>query len=239
MSDDRDELDQDLHLELRSFGRRRGRTFTARQQKLVDELLPTLRLPLDGTPPLASVLAPTLVPGTTIVWLEIGFGGGEHLVAQAIANPNAAVIGCEPFIDGVVKVLSRIEQLGLTNVRLHDDDARDVLRWLPAASIDRAFVLFPDPWPKARHRKRRLVSGPTLGLLARVIKPGAQLRVATDIGDYARTILEAIAHQSAFRWTATCPADWRVQGDDWPVTRYQQKAIREGRCSYFFRFERL
>ncbi len=239
MSEDQDELDHDLHLELRSFGRRRGRTLTARQQNLVDELLPRLRLPLDCRAPLADELASALVTGAVATWLEIGFGGGEHLVAQATANPGAAIIGCEPFIDGVVKVLARIEEQGLSNVRLHDDDARDVLRWLPPASIDRAFVLFPDPWPKARHRKRRLVSGPTLSLLARVMKPGSQLRVATDIGDYARTILEAIAHQAAFRWTATCPADWRVQGCDWPVTRYQKKAIREERCSYFLRFERV
>lgn len=239
MSDDRYELDQDLHLELRSFGRRRGRTFTARQQHLIDELLPRLRLPLGGRSPSADDLASALVPGAKTAWLEIGFGGGEHLVAQSIAHPQVAVIGCEPFIDGVVKVLARIDEQRIANVRLQDDDARDVLRWLPPASIDRAFVLFPDPWPKARHRKRRLVSGPTLALLARVMKPGAQLRVATDIGDYARTMLEAFANQSAFRWMATCPADWRVQGDDWPVTRYQQKAIREGRCSYFLRFERV
>jgi tRNA (guanine-N7-)-methyltransferase len=195
-------------------------------------------LPLTGLPAEATTLASLLVPGARETWLEIGFGGGEHLVAQAVAHPQIAFVGCEPFIDGVVKVLAQIDERGLPNIRLHDDDARDVLRLLPAASIDRAFVLFPDPWPKARHRKRRLVSAPTLALLARVMRPGAQLRVATDIGDYARTILEAISRQDAFRWTAACPADWRDQGDDWPVTRYQQKAIREGRNCYFLRFER-
>jgi tRNA (guanine-N7-)-methyltransferase len=239
MHDEQDEPDHDLHLELRSFGRRRGRTFTARQQNLIDELLPRLRLRLGDPAPRAIDLSGTLIAGSTVTWLEIGFGGGEHLVTQAAAHPGVAIIGCEPFIDGVVKVLARIEEQRIANVRLHDDDARDVLRWLPPASIDRAFVLFPDPWPKVRHRKRRLVSGPTLALLARVMKPGGQLRVATDIGDYARTMLEAFANQSAFRWTATCAADWRVQGDDWPVTRYQQKAVREGRCSYFLRFERV
>ena len=229
----------DLRDELRSFGRRRARTLNARQTGLVEGLLPTCRLDLSAQHLIADQLADRLMPGAREVWLEIGFGGGEHLIAQSSAHPDVAFIGCEPFIDGVVKVLSAIEERKLGNIRLHDDDARDVLRWLPEASIDRAFVLFPDPWPKAKHRKRRLVSGPTLALLARVMKPGAELRVATDIGDYARTILEAMAQQSAFRWTATCPADWRIQGDDWPVTRYQQKAIREGRCSYFFRFERL
>ncbi len=230
---------EDLRHELRSFGRRRGRPLTARQRRLIDELLPRLRLPLGGPAPIASSLADALVPGATETWLEIGFGGGEHLVAQASAHLGVALVGCEPFIDGVVKVLVQIEERGLGNVRLHDDDARDILRWLPPASIARAFVLFPDPWPKARHRKRRLVSGPTLALLARVMRPGAELRVATDIGDYARTILEAMTHQSAFHWTATCPADWRVQGEDWPLTRYQQKAIREGRRCYFLRFERV
>ncbi len=239
MHDDHDDSEHDLAHELRSFGRRRGRSLTARQQHLVDEVLPRNRLRIDEPAPAAAELARALVPGSAEAWLEIGFGGGEHLLAQAIAHADRAIIGCEPFIDGVVKVLAAIDERAIANIRLHDDDARDVLRWLPKASIARAFILFPDPWPKTRHRKRRLVSGPTLALLARVMKPGAELRVATDIGDYARTILEAIAQQSAFRWTATGPVDWRMQGDDWPITRYQQKANREGRCCYFFRFERL
>jgi len=230
--------DHDLAHELRSFGRRRGRALNSRQKRLVDAVLPACRLVLDVAAPDALDLARTLVPGARATWLEIGFGGGEHVVAQAIAHPDVAFIGCEPFLDGVVKVLAQIEERKLTNIRLHDDDARDLLRWLPAKSIDRTFILFPDPWPKTRHRKRRLVSGPTLALLARVMRPGAELRVATDIGDYTRTILEAISHQSAFRWTATGPSDWRIQGDDGPVTRYQQKAIREGRCCYFLRFIR-
>jgi tRNA (guanine-N7-)-methyltransferase len=237
MPDDDDPFD-DLRHELRSFGRRHGRSLNGRQQRLMDEVLPRRQLALDVIAPAAADLPGTLVPGARAVWLEIGFGGGEHLVAQATANPAVAFIGCEPFIDGVVKVLSAIDVSSLDNIRLHDDDARDVLRWLPSKSIDRAFVLFPDPWPKARHRKRRLVSGPTLALLARVMRPGAELRVATDIGDYARTILEAVQGQSAFHWTAAGPQDWRTQGDDWPVTRYQRKAIREGRCSYFLRFVR-
>jgi tRNA (guanine-N7-)-methyltransferase len=235
---DEDDSEHDLAHELRSFGRRRGRTLNTRQKRLVDTLLPAYRLALGVAAPDAAGLARALVPGAGESWLEIGFGGGEHLLAQAIAHPGIAFIGCEPFLDGVVKVLAQIDERKLTNIRLYDDDARDVLRWLPASSIDRAFVLFPDPWPKTRHRKRRLLSGSTLALLARVMRPGAELRVATDIGDYARTILQAISHQSAFRWTAAGPSDWRVQGADWPVTRYQQKAIREGRCSYFLRFVR-
>ena len=149
------------------------------------------------------------------------------------------LIGCEPYEDGVVKVLSAIDSGQLANVRLHADDARAVLRWLPDASIARAFVLFPDPWPKKKHRKRRLVGTATLGLLARVMRPGAELRIGTDIGDYARTILIAMQATPAFRWTATGPKDWRVRPDDWPPTRYEQKAEREGRRSCYFRFERV
>lgn len=237
MGNDDDSVHAAIH-ELRSFGRRSGRTLNARQTRLVEDLLPKVRLPLHSPSPGAEELARVLVPGAQRVWLEIGFGGGEHLVAQARSHPDVAFIGCEPFIDGVVKVLSAIEDQAIANIRLFDDDARDVVRWLPAAAIDRAFILFPDPWPKTRHRKRRLVSAQTLALLARVMRTGAELRVATDIGDYARTILEAVHNQRAFRWTATGPQDWRIQGDDWPVTRYQQKAIREGRRSYFLRFVR-
>ena len=125
------------------------------------------------------------------MWLEIGFGGGEHLIWQAKANAQVGLIGCEPFRDGIVKALGAIEAEKIGNVRLHAEDARPVLRWLPKASIGRTFILFPDPWPKKRHHKRRLVSEATLAQLARVMRPGAELRIATDIGDYARWILEA------------------------------------------------
>jgi tRNA (guanine-N7-)-methyltransferase len=221
--------------EIRSFGRTGGRALSKRQQHLLDDLLPRLKLDLASPPGLAGLFTAPV----TETWLEIGFGGAEHLLWQAAQHPNVGIIGCEPFVDGVVKALTGIDEQHLKNIRLHDDDARDVLRWLPEASIDRAFILFPDPWPKARHRKRRLVSAATLDLLARVMKPGAELRVGTDIADYAYTMLAAFEGQEAFVWTATSPADWRNQGDDWPVTRYQRKAIREGRRSDFFRFRRV
>jgi tRNA (guanine-N7-)-methyltransferase len=149
------------------------------------------------------------------------------------------LIGCEPFQDGVVKVLSAIEQEGLGNIRLYADDARPLLRWMPDAGIARAFILFPDPWPKARHQKRRLVSANTLAELARVLRPGAELRIATDIGDYAKWILRAVLASARFRWTATGAADWRTRAPDWPTTRYEEKALRDGRHSYYFRFQRL
>ena len=173
------------------------------------------------------------------VWLEIGFGGGEHLVWQAEHNPDVGIIGCEPFEEGVVKVLTLIEAHGIANIRVHPDDVRPLLRWLPEGSLDRAFVLFPDPWPKARHRKRRLVSTPLLDQLARVLKPDAELRLATDIGDYARTMLVALMRHSLFRWTATGPSDWRARPADWPPTRYEAKALREGRRCTYLRFARV
>src|SRR5690606_32292065 len=136
------------------------------------------------------------------------------------------------------KALTSIEERDLENVRLYADDARDVLRWLPPASIARVFILFPDPWPKRRHQKRRLVSPQLVAELARVMPARGELRIATDIGDYARTVLLALQSSSAFSWSATGPADWRNRPDDWPPTRYEAKAIREGRKCYFFRFMR-
>lgn len=176
--------------------------------------------------------------GVNETWLEIGFGGGEHLLWQATHNPDVTFIGCEPFEDGVVKVLAKIDEEKRENIRLHMGDARDVLRWLPAASISRAFILFPDPWPKKKHRKRRLVNVATLKALARVMESGAELRIGTDIGDYARTMLEAFREVPEFRWQADAPSDWRIRPADWPETRYEAKAAREGRARYYFRFAR-
>jgi tRNA (guanine-N7-)-methyltransferase len=136
-------------------------------------------------------------------------------------------------------VLSAIEDEHLSNVIVHADDARPLLRWLPDASISRTFVLFPDPWPKRRHLKRRLVNDHFLGLLARVMHPDAELRIGTDIGDYARTILMAFQHSRQFSWQAERPADWRIRPSDWPSTRYEEKAVREGRRCYYLRFRRL
>lgn len=222
--------------ELRSFGRRHGRKLSPRQQMLLDDVLPRLALDLERLPP--APLTKLFAAPVGEVWLEIGFGGSEHLIWQAAHNPAVGLIGCEPFEDGVVKALTAITEEQLPNVRLHADDARDVLRWLPPASVSRAFVLFPDPWPKRRHVKRRLVSTATLDLLARVLKPGAELRIASDIGDYLRTILIAFQPRTDFRWTAACASDWRERGTDWPPTRYEAKAHREGRKGYFLRFVR-
>lgn len=177
--------------------------------------------------------------GANATWLEIGFGGGEHLLWQARANPLVRFMGCEPFEDGVMKVLTAIESEGLDNIRLHMGDARDVLRALPEASLSRTFILFPDPWPKRKHQKRRLINPHLLDMLARVMKPGSELRFGTDIGDYARTALLAFRSEPRFRWLAEGPQDWRIRPDDWPQTRYEAKAIREGRLRYYFRFKRV
>ncbi|MGH1418998.1 MAG: tRNA (guanosine(46)-N7)-methyltransferase TrmB [Hyphomicrobiaceae bacterium] len=217
--------------ELRSFGRRRGRKFSDSQTALMNDVLPCVRLDLDAAVPKS--LAALFNPVVEDVWLEIGFGGGEHLLWQAEHNRDVGLIGCEPFEDGVVKVLRGVEDQALANVRVHDDDARDVLRWLPEASISRAFVLFPDPWPKARHRKRRLVNTSLLNALARVMCEGGELRIGTDIGDYARWMMIALQEADVFEWTAKRPDDWRKRPGDWPQTRYEQKARREGRCCYF------
>ncbi len=218
--------DQDAYPDLRSYGRQKTRKFSPRQQRLYTELLPR-------------VTATPAIDAAAETWLEIGFGGGEHLIFQARANPRVTMIGCEPFEDGVVKVLSAIEDHAIANVRVHANDARALLRAMPEKSITRAFVLFPDPWPKKRHVKRRLVAVPLLHELARVMKPGAELRLATDIGDYARTMLIALQATPAFRWTATSPEDWRIRPADWPETRYEAKAHREGRKPYFLRLMRV
>jgi len=220
----------------RSFGRRKGHKLSPRQSQLVDELLPRLQPDLSQPPPqpLTGLFAATV----SEVWLEIGFGAGEHLLWQARANPQAGLLGCEPYINGVAKVLTAVDDEGLPNVAVHPDDARDLLAWLPEGAIARAFILFPDPWPKRRHRKRRFLQTENIAALARVMRPGGELRFATDIGDYARTALLAFMREGSFAWTAQRPADWRERPEDWPQTRYEAKAIEAGRRCSYFRFRR-
>ena len=225
------------HAELRSFGRRRGRKLSARQKHLIEVVLPQVALPLSEVAP--SSLGQLFSPPASRVWLEIGFGGGEHLLAQARANPDVGLIGCEVFEDGIVKVLSAIDTQPARNIRVCAEDAREVLRWLPAGAVERVFILFPDPWPKKRHVKRRLINRRLIDELARVMAAGGELRIATDIGDYLRTLLLALQGHPAFAWRAGGPTDWRVRGPDWPPTRYEAKAEREGRRRYFLRFFRV
>ena len=216
------------------YGRHVGRALTPYQEGLLQAFLPALKLDLSRPAP--QDLAGLIGPDIRDVWLEIGFGGGEHLAWQAENHPGAGIIGCEPFVRGVAGLLKRISETGLGNVRLYDDDARFALDWLPPAAIGRVFVLFPDPWPKKRHRKRRLLNPDVLDKLARVMRPGAQLRFATDIADYAEMVEEHMAARVDF---AAKPGLLAERPADWPVTRYEQKAIRAGRPCRLYVFERL
>lgn len=172
------------------------------------------------------------------LWLEVGFGGGEHMVHQAVNNPHVGIIGCEPYINGVAMLLGRIRDAGADNLRVYPDDARDLFDVLPEASVARAFLLYPDPWPKKRHHRRRFVTQEHLRPLSRVLKPGATLRVATDIPDYVRQTLQEVP-KAGFEWLADGPVDWRQPWADWISTRYEQKALREGRVPHYLTFRRM
>ncbi|MET4806826.1 tRNA (guanosine(46)-N7)-methyltransferase TrmB [Limibacillus sp. MBR-115] len=216
-------------------GRRKGRPIRAARQRLLDTLLPRLELNLE-----AAAGDPTgqFVPTPAALWLEIGFGGGEHLAWQAEQNPNVGIIGAEFFINGVGNLLKLVEDANLKNVRIHKGDARDLLDRLPEQTIDRAFILFPDPWPKAKHNKRRIVQKQTLDRLAELLKTGAELRIATDDPSYRRWILAAATDHPWFDWNVEVPGDWRRRSDDWPPTRYEEKALAAGRQPVYLRFTR-
>lgn len=219
------------------YGRRHGRPLRKQRAALLDTLLPTLRLEVaagDRIDPATLFPAPK-----SALWFEVGFGGGEHLAQQAAANPGVGFIGCEPFINGVSSLLKHLEQGHADNIRVVPDDARPVLDALPDASVDRAFVLFPDPWPKLRHAFRRFIGPENLPRLARVLKDGAELRLATDDVQLSRWMLEHTWRHPAFEWLARAPADWRERPADWPRTRYEQKALAVGRKPVFLRFRRL
>ena len=170
--------------------------------------------------------------------LEIGFGGGEHLAACAKAAPQTGFIGCEPFINGVAKLLGYIEAEGLENLCVHHGDARNVMAAMPAAALDQAFLLYPDPWPKRRHHKRRFVNQENLDSLFRVLVPNARLLVATDIAAYADWTLAEIKQHGGFVWHAQCRADWLRAPKHWPGTRYEQKACAVGRVPHYLEFTR-
>jgi tRNA (guanine-N7-)-methyltransferase len=219
------------------YGRRKGHRLRTRQAGLLDSLLP--RLALDLTKPAPADLA-TLFPfHVAAVRLEIGFGGAERLIAQAQAHPGLGFIGCEPFVNGVASLLGAIETSRVKTIRVHDGDAREVLGWLPESGVSRLFILFPDPWPKKRHLKRRLISPETIAHFARVLAPGGELRFASDSGDYAAHALAAIGRSRDFTWLAERPSDWRMRPADWPETRYERKALSEGRKPVYLRFKRV
>ena len=218
-------------------GRRRGRRLRSHRQNLLAGLLPELRVTL---PAAGERLDPArLFPQRpSRLWLEIGFGSGEHLVEQARRHPDLGLIGCEVFVNGVASLVGQVERLGLANLRIFDDDARLLLEALPDASIDRAFLLFPDPWPKTRHAKRRFVGPSNLAAMARILADNAELRLATDDLGYVRWALQNLINHPDFGWRAASAGDWRNPPSDWVETRYQRKAVAAGRPAVFLCFQR-
>jgi len=217
----------------RTFGRAKGKPLSPAQAGLMRDVFPQCDIGSkisSGQNPFESE------HGT--YWLEIGFGGAEHLLWQAEENPDVTILGVEPFLNGVAKAVKGISDKQLTNVRLHRGDARDVLALLPDKSLEKVFVLFPDPWPKVRHHKRRIINETFIIDLHRVIKPGGKFRFASDIIHYVDWTITRMKAHGGFHWLAETQSDWRVRPDDWPSTRYLEKALREGRSGHFFEFVR-
>lgn len=207
---------------LKTFGRRGGRPLSGRQKVLMDDLLPKLQPVFSGP---GSLDPASLFESADEIWLEIGFGGGEHVSGQAEANPQIGILASEVFLEGIAKLLGQIDDQGLSNVRVWPEDGRELVEGLTDNSIDRAFILFPDPWPKARHQKRRIIQPDFLDALARIVKPGGRVRFATDVRSYADEALERFLAHPAFSWTATGADDWRDVPADHIQTRYQMKKL--------------
>ncbi len=218
-------------------GRRKGRRLRPGRQALVDGFLPRLRIEL---PQEEGCLEPRALFDRPVrdVWLEVGFGAGEHFVSQVEAHRDVGFIGCEPFMNGVAAALSEVKVRQLDNVRIVDDDARPVLAALEDASVGRVFVLFSDPWPKSRHNERRFIGSSTVDALARILKDGGQLCFASDHMGYVRWALEHVTADGRWSWTARQPAYWRCRPDDWFPTRYEAKARARGAACVYLRFER-
>jgi tRNA (guanine-N7-)-methyltransferase len=221
------------------YGRFRGKTIRASQHDYLDNDLEPLSpgpISWDVNPDRNSIDLSDVF-GDKDVWLEIGFGGGEHMVHMAGLNPQIGLVGCEPFVNGVAMLLGKIRRADVDNLAVHPGDVRDLFDVLPAQSISKVFLNYPDPWPKKRHHRRRFVTQEHLVPLHRVMKQGAELRVATDIKDYVRQTLEEVP-KAGFEWLAQGPTDWREPWDDWISTRYEQKALREDRTPHYLTFRR-
>ena len=216
------------------YGRSRGKALRPGQERLLAEALPRIELAPDD------LARPALFASEPReLWLEIGFGSGEHLIERAKASPDVGFIGCEPFLNGVVAALSGIEREGLANVRLRRGDAQALVEAAPDALFSRVFILYPDPWPKRRHNKQRVVSEAMVEALARIVKRGGELRFATDVDDYSGWTLRRFVASPHFRWTAARAADWRAPWPEWRPTRYEAKARRAGRRSVYLTFVRV
>lgn len=220
----------------RFWGRLKGRPLRPQQAERLERLLPSLRIDLKQPPP--GRLADLFATPVDQIWLEIGFGGGEHLIHRAALNPGAGFIGVEPFVNGHASLVEKIEEQGVRNIRVLDFEVTPLFDWLPARSLSRVVVLYPDPWPKRRHRKRRLMSAKTLASLAKIMRPGAEIWLATDIARYAASSLAAVLQSSDFDWIAEGPDDWCRPFPDWPGTRYEAKAMAAGRRPVYLVFRR-
>jgi tRNA (guanine-N7-)-methyltransferase len=219
------------------FGRRKGHKLRSHQADLIDHLLPRLSLEIAAAP--ASNLAALFDAPVDDVRLEIGFGGGEHLIAEARAFPATGFIGCEPYVNGMAKILAQIEAHAVGNIRLFAGDAAELLAWAPPQSLARIDLIHPDPWPKRRHWKRRFVQDATIAAMARVLRPGGEFRFVSDISDYCAWTLAHLSRSSDFIWTAERADDWRLPWSDYTMTRYGRKAEREGRRAAYLRFRRI
>ena len=216
------------------YGRSRGKPLRARQERLLAEALPRIEIA-----PEALIQGRPFAFEPREIWLEIGFGSGDHLIDQAKAHPDVGFIGCEPFLNGVATALAGVEREGLANVRLRRGDAEALLEAAPEACFARVFLLYPDPWPKRRHHKRRLVSAAMVRTLARTMRPGGELRFATDVDDYSGGTLRRFLASDDFHWRAARADDWRTPWPDWRPTRYEAKARREQRRSVYLTFVRV
>ena len=218
------------------WGRRQSRPLKDKQKDLVVDLLPQVQITLEEN---GAIVPSQLFPQATTAWLEIGFGGGEHLAEQAARHPNVGIIGCEPFMNGVASLLGHMAEMKLENVRIVQDDARLVLEQLPAKSISRVFILFADPWPKKRHHKRRIIQVDSLARIAEVLTSDGLLHLATDDPGYQEWIVDVLAHSPQF----VAVDDGRVvpseRPSDWPQTRYEQKALAAGRCPHYWVLKKI
>lgn len=218
------------------FGRRKGHKLRIHQADLIDNLLP--HLALDISTPTPERLTELFEGDTSDVRLEIGFGGGEHLIAEAQAYPQIGFIGCEPYVNGMAKILTQIEAHNIGNIRLYAGDAAELLAWAPPQSLARIDLIHPDPWPKRRHWKRRFVQDATVGAMARIIRPDGEFRFVSDIDDYCAWTLAHLLRSPDFFWLAERADDWRQPWDGYTMTRYGRKAEREGRVAAYLRFRR-
>jgi tRNA (guanine-N7-)-methyltransferase len=219
------------------FGRRKGHKLRSHQAGLIGNLLP--HLALDIAAPAPDQLVAIFGDRIEDVRLEIGFGGGEHLIAEAQAFPATGFIGCEPYVNGMAKILTQIDAHDIGNIRLFAGDAAELLAWAPAHSLARIDLIHPDPWPKRRHWKRRFVQDATVGAMARILKPGGEFRFVSDIDDYCAWTLAHLVRSPDFAWLAEQATDWQLPWPDYTMTRYGAKAEREGRKAAYLRFKRL